>query len=470
MASGRVVVASDHGGYPLKESIKRHLGSKGVEVLDVGTNSTEACDYPVFAKAAADAVASGKAYRGIIVDGAGIGSCMTANKVRGVRAGMAFDQATAKNAREHNDANVLTLGSGYLSEAAAIAIVDVFLATECTADRHKRRVAMIDALDETRSGAARSESPMATSGGDYESLVQRISQVLTANPSILQSIAPMVSSGQSHGAACPNCTGCGHCVSRQSDAVRAVISGVPGGARVTTSLGVSGVPADIAKMIDHTLLKPDATYAEVDKLCDEARQYGFASVCVNPYFVKRCADKLRGASALVCTVIGFPLGMTPREIKALEARRAIRDGAREVDMVINIGALKSGDHNAVYEDIRLVAEVAHEGGAILKVIIETALLTDEEKVAACVLSKKARADFVKTSTGFSKGGATEHDVALMAKAVDYKLGVKASGGVKNADDARKMIKAGATRIGASVGVRIAQETRGQKVTAAAGGY
>jgi deoxyribose-phosphate aldolase len=223
-------------------------------------------------------------------------------------------------------------------------------------------------------------------------------------------------------------------------------------------------------MIDHTLLKPDATYAEVDKLCDEARQYGFASVCVNPYFVKRCADKLRGASALVCTVIGFPLGMTPREIKALEARRAIRDGAREVDMVINIGALKSGDHNAVYEDIRLVAEAAHEGGAILKVIIETALLTDEEKVAACVLSKKARADFVKTSTGFSKGGATEHDVALMAKAVDYKLGVKASGGVKNADDARKMIKAGATRIGASVGVRIAQETRGQKVTAAAGGY
>jgi deoxyribose-phosphate aldolase len=196
-------------------------------------------------------------------------------------------------------------------------------------------------------------------------------------------------------------------------------------------------------------------------------------VCVNPVHVKRCAERLKGAKPVVCTVIGFPLGANPREIKALEARRAIRDGAREVDMVIAIGALKSGDHRTVYEDIRMVAEAARDGGALLKVIIETALLTDEEKVAACVLSKKAQADFVKTSTGFAKGGATEHDVALMAKAVDFKLGVKASGGIKSAADAERMVQAGASRIGASVGVKIAAEARGKPVpkgASAGGGY
>ncbi len=180
---------------------------------------------------------------------------------------------------------------------------------------------------------------------------------------------------------------------------------------------------------------------------------------MNPVHVRRCAERLRGATPVVCTVIGFPLGATPSEVKALEARRALRDGAREVDMVLAIGALKSGDHRYVYDDIRIVAEAAHEGRAILKVILETALLTDEEKVAACVAAKRARADFVKTSTGFSKGGATVHDIALMAKAVDHQLGVKASGGVGSAADARKMIEAGATRIGASVGVKIVQESR-----------
>jgi deoxyribose-phosphate aldolase len=163
----------------------------------------------------------------------------------------------------------------------------------------------------------------------------------------------------------------------------------------------------------------------------------------------------------VCTVVGFPLGSTPSEIKALEARRAIRDGAKEIDMVLAIGALKSGDNKYVYEDIRLVAEAAHDGRAILKVILETALLTDEEKVAACAAAKRARADFVKTSTGFSKGGATAHDVSLMAKAVDHQLGVKASGGVGSAADVKKMVEAGATRIGASVGVKIVQESKGQ---------
>ena len=239
------------------------------------------------------------------------------------------------------------------------------------------------------------------------------------------------------------------------------------GARISASLGIQNVPADVAKLIDHTLLKAEATYAEIDKLCDEAAKFGFASVCVNPLYVKRCAERLKGATAKVCTVIGFPLGATPREIKALEARRAIRDGASEIDMVIAVGALKSGDHRYVYDDILIVAEAARDGGALLKVIIETCFLTDEEKVAACVLAKRARADFVKTSTGFGKGGATAHDIALMAKAVEYKLGVKASGGVKNAADARQLIAAGATRIGASVGVKIAQESKGMAPTSAA---
>jgi deoxyribose-phosphate aldolase len=457
-----VALASDHGGFALKEAIKRHLQSKPFDVLDLGTHSKDACDYPVFARAAAQAVACGQAWRAVVIDGAGIGSCMVANKIPGVRAGMAFDTATARNAREHNDANLLTLGAGTLKEDLATQIVDIFLSTDCTVDRHKRRVAMIDALDEPR-GAIRSPSTMASSPGDFESLVQKISQVLTANPSLLALARGPATHGSSP---CGQCTGCGHCAARQPDAVRAMITGVSG-SRVSTSLGVGEVPKDVSKLIDHTMLKPEATYAEIDKLCDEALQFGFASVCVNPMHVKRCAARLGGASSVVCTVIGFPLGATPKEIKALEARRAIRDGASEIDMVIAVGALKSADHRYVYEDIQIVAEAARDGGALLKVIIETALLTDEEKVAACVLAKRARADFVKTSTGFAKGGATAHDVALMARAVDYQLGVKASGGVRSAEDARQMIAAGASRIGASVGVKIVKETRGQAAGGAA---
>ena len=293
------------------------------------------------------------------------------------------------------------------------------------------------------------------SSSDYPGLVEQITRVLSSNPALLAPLAASVSSGD---AACTNCNDCGHCVSKQTTTVRSMVAHTSG-ARVSATPGVGHVPQDMAQYIDHTLLKPDADYTAIDKLCDEAKQYGFASVCVNPVYVKRCAERLRGAQSLVCTVIGFPLGATPKEVKALEGRRALRDGARELDMVIPIGALKSGDHQAVYEDIRLQAEVARDGGAVLKVIIETALLTDEEKVAACVLSKRARAGFVKTSTGFAKGGATERDVALMARAVDYRLGVKASGGVKNAADAEKMIQAGATRIGASVGVAIASEAK-----------
>ncbi len=461
-----VALGSDHGGFALKEAIKRHLAARSIPVLDVGTHSTEAVDYPVFARAAAEAVARGEAFRGIIVDGAGIGSGMVANKVPGVRSGMVFDLATAKNAREHNDANVITLGAGYLSEETALKIVDVFLGTDCTLDRHKRRVAMIDALDSgrplpppTSSASPRNSSPMAVAPSDYEALVQAITQVLSANPALFSSLYGAPGGGPVHCVG-GQCIGCGHCVSKRADTVR----GFLGGARDVRLMGMPGidaVPEDLAKLIDHTLLKPEATYADIDKLCDEALKYGFASVCVNPMHVKRCASRLRGGSSAVCTVVGFPLGSTPSEIKALEARRAIRDGAKEIDMVLAIGALKSGDTKYVYEDIRLVAESVHDGRAILKVILETALLTDEEKVAACVAAKRARADFVKTSTGFSKGGATAHDVSLMAKAVDHQLGVKASGGVGSAADLRKMVEAGATRIGASVGVKIVQESKGQ---------
>ena len=450
--SGPVALAADHGGFPLKEALKRHLAAKGFPVLDLGTSSKDPVDYPVFAKAAAEAVASGRAWRAIVVDGAGIGSAMVANKVRGVRAGMAFDVATARNAREHNDANVLTLGAGYLAEPLAQEMADVFLSTDCTADRHRTRVSMIDAMDGRNEKSAMSGSP------DFEALVSRITQILASNPSLL---APATCAGGAGPCSCPPG---GHCAAKSAETVRSVVECVGPHCRVTAAPGIGEVPKDLAKTIDHTLLKADATYSEIDKLCDEALQWGFASVCVNSMHVKRCAERLKGSSSVVCTVVGFPLGATPKEIKALDARKAIRDGAREIDMVIAIGALKSGDLKTVEADIRAVSEAAHDGGAILKVILETSLLTDDEKVAACQAAVKARADFVKTSTGFSTGGATAQDVALMARAVEGKLGVKASGGIRSADDARKMIEAGATRLGASVGVKIVKESKGQRVS------
>ncbi len=243
-----------------------------------------------------------------------------------------------------------------------------------------------------------------------------------------------------------------------------------GAERIGIVLGQSATAHDWASLIDHTLLKPEAAESDIRKLCDEAVQFGFASVCVNPAWVKRAAQFLQGSGVPVCTVIGFPLGATLPDVKAFEARRSIFNGAREVDMVINIGALKSGDVCAVEDDIRAVASAAHENGVLCKVIIETALLTDQEKVTACLAAKNAGADFVKTSTGFSKGGATVEDVALMRRTVGHALGVKASGGVKGIDDARAMFEAGATRIGASVGVKIAQEASGIKSAGVVGNY
>ncbi|WP_077308575.1 deoxyribose-phosphate aldolase [Terribacillus halophilus] len=209
---------------------------------------------------------------------------------------------------------------------------------------------------------------------------------------------------------------------------------------------------NIAAYIDHTLLKPDATKDQIDVIVEEAAAHKFASVCVNPYWVSYCADKLQGTDVKVCTVIGFPLGASTSAVKALETKDAIEKGAGEIDMVINIGALKSGDLVTVESDIRAVTEAAD--GVLTKVIIETALLTEEEKVTACELAVKAGADFVKTSTGFSGGGATVADIALMRNTVGPDIGVKASGGVRDREATLAMIEAGATRIGASAGVQI----------------
>lgn len=213
---------------------------------------------------------------------------------------------------------------------------------------------------------------------------------------------------------------------------------------------------EITKMIDHTLLKANATEEQITVLAQEAKEYSFASVCVNPTWVKKAAELLRDAQEVkVCTVIGFPLGASTPEVKAFETTNAIENGADEVDMVINIGALKDKNYDLVERDIKAVVDAA-KGKALVKVIIEACLLTDEEKVKACELSVKAGADFVKTSTGFSTGGATAEDVALMRKTVGPDFGVKASGGVRGLEDAKAMIEAGATRIGASSGVSIAK--------------
>jgi deoxyribose-phosphate aldolase len=229
-----------------------------------------------------------------------------------------------------------------------------------------------------------------------------------------------------------------------------------GAERLSSTVGVIPQDMSLAGMIDHTLLKPDATQEQIAQLCFEARKHGFASVCVNPTWVELCAQLLHGSSVKVCTVIGFPLGATPPEVKAFETQVALDHGATEIDMVINVGALKARDLELVARDIRGVVTAAHRGGAIVKVIIEAVLLTDEEKTISCLLSKEAGADFVKTSTGFASGGATVHDVALMRRVVGPEMGVKAAGGVRTFEDAESMIKAGATRIGASAGVKIIQ--------------
>ncbi|MEZ4362236.1 MAG: deoxyribose-phosphate aldolase [Kofleriaceae bacterium] len=251
-----------------------------------------------------------------------------------------------------------------------------------------------------------------------------------------------------------DCASCGTCVIRRPWSVRAMEGA--GAMRVGAPAGVGEVPADLAKLIDHTLLKPEATREEVVRLCEEARKHRFASVCVNTTWVPLCKAMLANTGVMVCAVVGFPLGAMTPAAKAYEAREAVRQGAREIDMVINLGALRSKDYETVFEDICRVVKAAAPAG--VKVILETSTLSHEEKVIGCTLSKLAGAAFVKTSTGFAKGGATVEDVALMRALVGDDVGVKASGGVRTAEDALRMAAAGANRIGASASVAIVTGT------------
>ncbi len=254
------------------------------------------------------------------------------------------------------------------------------------------------------------------------------------------------------------CTDCDQrCIERCARRAKQVLAA--GADRLSARAPISAVDADLAPLIDHTLLKPEATRDEIERLCQEALRFGFASVVVNPWYVPLAAERVRGSRVRVCTVVGFPLGATLPQVKLYETEQVLKLGAEEVDMVLNVGALKSGQDDVVESDIRGVVEACHRGGAICKVILETALLTLEEKVRACLASKHAGADFVKTSTGFGPGGATAEDVALMRCVVGPEMGVKAAGGIRSLEALRRMIAAGATRIGASASVRILEEAR-----------
>ncbi len=472
----RIALGGDHAGFELKEILKQHLQRNGYQVVDCGTDSLEPVDYPVIAQKVAQLVADGTCQFGIIVDGAGIGSAMAANKVRGIRAAACYDLSTARNSREHNDANVLTLGAGFTAAPLAKQIVDLWLSTSCTVERYLKRVKQIQEIEEGKILAQMENIKIASNPNtenqtestntkevnrpmsdyqpeDLQKIVERIETLLKEEFGLsLEELARSQNLQMMDGRSVS--------VEKNSSTMRDFIN--LGVGRMTSSLGNGAdIPKDIAKYIDHTLLRPDATPDDIRKLCEEALQYEFASVCVNPTYVKLAASILKGSPVKVCSVVGFPFGTHTPEVKAFETRQAIRNGAKDIDMVINIGALKAGDDDLLYRDIRAVVEACEDGGALSKVIIETALLTDEEKVRACQIARKARADYVKTSTGFASGGATAHDVALMREAVKgTKMGVKASGGIRSYADAQKMIRAGATRIGASAGIQIVKEAKG----------
>lgn len=316
---------------------------------------------------------------------------------------------------------------------------------------------------------------------DFEQIVQSIVDRVQAEMSGHSKPAPPRSSAghapsllpASPGTPCKagkgQCTGCGWSVSRRPSDTRNIID--LGAARVSANakgLDPQLVRADLASYIDHTLLKANVDRDELRKLCSEAKQYKFASVCVNAGNVAFCARELRGTGVMVCAVVGFPLGATSPAAKAFETREAVQDGASEIDMVINIGALKSGDYATLLQDIKGVVDAARPHR--VKVILETCELTDEEKVIACAMSKVAGAAFVKTSTGFGPGGATAADVALMKRIVGDEVEVKASGGMRTAEDADTMIAAGATRIGASASIAIVKGKKPAKLKRAAGGY
>jgi len=380
-----IALGADHGGFRLKETLKPLLASLRLEVHDVGVYDEKPADYPDIALKVAELVARGEARRGVIIDGAGIGSSIAANKVSGIRAALCYDRASARNSREHNDSNVLTLGARLLTASQAEEVLRTWLETPFAGGRHAARVEKIARIEQ-QYGKERT-------------------------PATVAPTEPRASASGS---------------------------------------------GPIASLIDHTMLRPEATRADIVKLCGEARQYGFATVCINPYWVPLAASELAGTAVKVCTVAGFPLGATSTEAKVAEAAAALRAGAREIDMVINVGALRSGDFDAVKLDIQAVVRVCHDANAIVKVILETALLDDPQKTAACGLAQAAGADFVKTSTGFGPAGATVQDIVLMRHAVGSRMGVKAAGGIRTLDDFRAMVAAGANRVGASASVKIVE--------------
>ncbi len=386
-----IALGADHGGFRLKETLKPLLASLRLEIHDVGVFDEKPADYPDIAQKVAELVARGEARRGVIIDGAGIGSSIAANKVSGIRAALCYDRASARNSREHNDANVLTLGARLLTASQAEEVLRTWLETPFAGGRHTARVEKI----------------------------ARIEQQYSRAPQPLP-------------------------------------DGVPSGPGSVVAAEPRASASGVAALIDHTMLRPEATRADIVKLCGEARQYGFATVCINPYWVPLAASELAGTAAKVCTVAGFPLGATSTEAKVAEAAAALRAGAREIDMVINVGALRSGDFDTVKLDIQAVARVCHDAGAIVKVILETALLDDAQKTTACGLAQAAGADFVKTSTGFGPAGATVQDIVLMRHAVGPRMGVKAAGGIRTLDDFRAMVAAGANRVGASASVKIVE--------------
>ena len=386
----------------------------------------------------------------------------------------------AANAREHNDANILTLGAKNDGHPYRAGHYPYFshdrlhrgTPQKTRSKNHGNRKAVpekVTSLTEHRCLENQSAALCGMICGtnmrheNMQNLAPLVDELTNAITRALQADANKVCDDSVDGL----CVDCGVCAVVCSGRARRILDA--GASRLSArGLTAADVPTDIAGYIDHTLLKADATPAEIEKLCKEAREFHFAAVCVNPPFVKQCAELLRESNVQIATVVGFPLGTHTTATKVFETEQALVDGATEIDMVINIGELKAKQDNFVREDIRVVVEAAHHAGAIVKVIIEAALLNDEEKVRASSLSKEAGADFVKTSTGFGPGGATAHDVALMRETVGPNLGVKAAGGVKNLEQAQEMIKAGATRIGASAGVKIVQEARGDKVETAPG--
>jgi deoxyribose-phosphate aldolase len=473
-------LGSDHAGYDLKEYLKQFLTDSGYAVQDQGTHSRDPVDYPDFARAVAQAVAAGKAWRGIVVDGAGIGSAIAANKVPGARAALCYDRATARNSREHNDANVLTLGARLIPAELAREVAAVWLETRFAGGRHQNRIDKITALEQrglppeptsplsletvsiegsAKTARAVPAQPQAPAGPQdskaREQLIEAVAREILCRLGDQEACA--LRGLEIDETVCPGCDG--RCAESCPAKSRRVLAA--GAARLGSSLGATAIPPDLARFIDHTLLKPEATESDVRRLCAEAREYQFASVCVNPTWISLCAGELQGSPVKVCTVAGFPLGATLSSVKLFETEQALKLGALEIDMVINVGALKSGHYEQVEQEIRALAEACHRGGAILKVILECALLTDQEKVVASRLSKSAGADFVKTSTGFGPGGATAHDVEIMRLVVGPEMGVKAAGGIRDYQDLQKMLAAGATRIGASASVKIMREAAGE---------